>query len=165
MLLKINSVGQLSAVDFFFAMLIVVSIVVFVFSIYESNFAEIENVRVFEGLESKANGVIDALVLRPGIPSNWECRDLNSVRLFGLVYEPFVIDLNKMNRFDSVDYNSLKNGLGLHGNEFYFLLRRDSEVLFEIGSSSNPNSNYSVGVERVVDFNGSNALLQVMVFE
>ncbi len=160
---QINNRGQITAFDLIVSIIVFSIIMSTIFSSYTFTVHHIDQELQTERLESKASALFDSLVLRPGNPSNWELRDLNRTKMLGLAVEPFVLDYGKVQEFNSMDYNTLKTLLRLNGMEYYLAVKRDKVILLEKGAEI--YAEFSVGVERTVQYDGNYAHLQIWLYQ
>jgi len=76
------------------------------------------------------------LIRSPGIPDNWEENNTEELEDFviGLAEKDRIISEKKLEEFEKLDYNLIKNVSNLGAYNFYFLLLKGNVSVVEIGS-------------------------------
>ncbi len=117
-----KSKAQLISTEFF-----MVSVVITLLFSVSVVFWNQSNFRIKESderanIEISTLAISDHLLKSRGLPSDWEDRT-NEISHLGLAKENHVFDNKKLNKFISLDYNQVKNLLGISQYEFLFLIR------------------------------------------
>ena len=124
--------GQIISMDLMVASLIVITIIsglgvlLYQYTIYETQQSELT------ALSLRSEPALNVLMSSSGNPSDWETRSCDEIKSFGFLSEPAVVNSSKLEAFILLDYNCVKNRLGLSGYDFYFEARDAGRNLLNI---------------------------------
>ena len=158
-----NKRGQFFSPDLIIAVLIFFTILFFFFNASDAIFSRVDLSENLIAADEVSHNTMNILIYSPGVPFNWETKNFSETRIIGLAVQKNIIDENKLVKliyFLDNEYLLTKEKMGLGKNEFKLeLVNYDGEVLY----SSNHvfgASNYKLSYERIVLFNGQQAILR-----
>lgn len=123
--------GQINSIDLVVAMLIFVVIILFLIQIWGVELKSADTGAEFNALQSKALSLSDMLVKSGGVPARWE-RANQTPDSFGLVQEPNVLDVNKLNKFFNMNYSDIKYVMGMDNEYYISIIDLDGNILYSI---------------------------------
>jgi hypothetical protein len=160
-----NKKGQFSP-DLIIATLIFITILFFFFNASDAIFSRVDLSESLIDADEISHSVMNVLIYSPGFPFNWETKDFSEIKFFGLVISKNVIDENKLVKliyFLDNEYFSTKEKMGLGKNDFKLeLVNYDGLVLYS-SSKVIGVTNYKLNYERIVLFNGQQAILRGII--
>ena len=158
-----NKRGQFFSPDLIIAVLIFFTILFFFFNASDAIFSRVDLSENLTAADEVSHNTMNILIYSPGVPINWETNNFSELNIVGLAVQKNIIDENKLVKliyFLDNEYLLTKEKMGLGKNEFKLeLVNYDGEVLY----SSNHvfgASNYKLSYERIVLFNGQQAILR-----
>jgi hypothetical protein len=131
-----------------FDLVIAASIFLFILFVMIGTWGEMtKNIYHYEDRRStyyKGLDITGMLVTTPGDPSNWEQLDtVNSSTAYAIGFssQPNVLDKDKLERFDTLEYEQMRDLLGLSREDFHLLIHdikgADEIPLYSFGNSIN----------------------------
>ncbi|MBN2014242.1 MAG: hypothetical protein JW778_03590 [Candidatus Altiarchaeota archaeon] len=131
-----------------FDLVIAAGIFLFILFVMIGTWGEMTNkINHFEDRRStyyKGLDITEMLVKTPGNPPNWEQLDTlnpSTVYAVGFSSQPNVLDKDKLERFDTFEYEQMRDLLGLSREDFHLLIHdvkgADEIPLYSFGNSIN----------------------------
>jgi hypothetical protein len=162
----VNNKGQFFSPDLIIAILIFLSILFFFFNASDAIFARVSlNEKLLEA-DEVAHNTMNILVYSPGVPINWENKNISQTQIFGLASQKNVIDVNKIERlilFLDNYYIETKERMGLGKNEFKIeLIDSDGTSLYSSNKTFG-NTEFKLNYERIVLFEGRQVTLRGVI--
>ncbi|MFH1751610.1 MAG: hypothetical protein ABH821_01580 [archaeon] len=158
-----NSKGQIVSYDLIISLSIFLVLLTFVISSWNANYYAITGEKTFNDMQRIAVSTINSLASEKGFPWNWESEPEN-VTVIGLVNSKRIISVEKLNAFDSLDYDLVKQKLRIENYEYYFALEQGESIILEKGLLLR-EQDFVVNTSRVVEFNGGMAVLKFKLFK
>jgi hypothetical protein len=113
-------------------------------------------------LKYTARRASEQLVRSPGAPANWE-EDVSSLRALGLAEDYGVISRDKVDELANIEYDTLREHLGMGGKEFYMRIHTpEGQIIKEVGEA--PGGNTVVNVRRIGLMDNATVLVDLMVW-
>ncbi|RLJ02995.1 MAG: hypothetical protein DRP11_02040 [Candidatus Aenigmatarchaeota archaeon] len=160
--------GQIFSNDFLLAVIIFMLILTTIQATQMKMFEKIDNDRekiYYESLLSRT----DTLILYEGYPEFWSPSD---VEVLGFAQEPSILNVTKIKYFVSMDYDKLKELLGVRGREFYVEFTdsegnviSDGGIVFKKGRDDWEGAEEITVVRRGVILNGREAVMKVVTWK
>ena len=148
--LRINQKGQLLSYDIIAASIIFLLIIATSFSIYNNQkFAITEQLNIQE-MHLAATNALNLIL------NDQNC--LNG----GLVNESRVLSQEKINCFNSTDYNTLKTNLVISKFEFHIKIFDNNTTILDTGNTTN---NQAVAIQRIAMLNDTPEKIIFVVYE
>jgi len=148
--LRINQKGQLLSYDIIAASIIFLLIIATSFSIYNNQkFAITEQLNIQE-MHLAATNALNLIL------NDQNC--LNG----GLVNESRVLSQEKINCFNSTDYNTLKTNLVISKFEFHIKIFDNNTTILDTGNTTN---NQAVAIQRIAMLNNTPEKIIFVVYE
>ena len=152
--------GFAIATDFFLAS--VVFMIVLAYSVYTYYYylGEFGATEARKEAEISSLALTDMMLKSPGNPVEWQDAP-NGTKAIGLAYEENVIDPEKLQALEVMDYNRSRELMGL-GTEYYMRVRRvDGTIIMEKGARQNESA---VSMKRIAVYNGSYSWVELDVY-
>ena len=142
--------------DFVVGLTIFLMAIVVFESFYSNIDSGINNYKVRNDLQTKANSVADILATSPGYPNNWSNV---TVKVIGL-YDSGFLSLEKFSQLMKVEYYAAKSEMGVGGYEIYLEVTNSTgSVLgnYKYGHPVSENASQVFFVKRLglANFNGN----------
>jgi len=160
--------GQIFSADALLGMIVFL----FALSIVFYYFGQIsERDRVFtESFEMKtiAFNSLSSIVETKGVPENWESKELQDAKSFGLSSERNVLSLEKLEKFSEFtmqDSNAVRKILGLGKYDFSLAISDFNGAVVFSASSSSSSKSVSFKTSRLSLYNGSPAIVSLEAFK
>ncbi|MBI5553699.1 MAG: hypothetical protein HY917_03055 [Candidatus Diapherotrites archaeon] len=161
--------GQAVSYDLAMAMFIFVMVLAGIIMLWTSNLKSFETQFSFNEAQVKAFLLSDLLLKSPGVPVDWETRDLNGVTSLGLARKDRVLDSGKVLRFkDWVDsnYSEVKAKLALPTYEVFIQLDAVDPMTADLNFGVPPPGNaVRVSVRRIAVYGDSEAIVDVTLYQ
>ncbi len=163
---KINKRGQFFSPDLMIATLIFVFSLIMFISSSTFIFNQVNYFTFISVVDEAAHNSLESIIKSEGLPVNWNTKEIDEIRFFGIAKENNVIDENKLisliNHLDN-NYETTKEMLGM--GKFDFKLR----VIDFNGSTKYESVNVTDNVNqftysRIVFLNNKQVILQGVVF-
>ncbi len=163
----LNKRGQFFSPDLIIAMSVFIFALILFFSASNAVFYQTDLVNDRKDSDEIAHAALNALLLSPGQPSNWENVSFSDVNVFGLVYRNNFIEKEKLfalfNDLNSSDYVNTKIKLGFGAYDVYLrVLGPSGEEIVGAGSVAY-NPKIKLIYERIAYYDSSQVVLQEIV--
>ena len=154
-LLKLNK-GQVISTEFLFAIFILIILLVLGVSLWNLTATRLSEDLIKTELATSAIEVSDYLLKSQGAPTDWEENITNLASLgLGATLKGNKLDRDKVSALLNLDYDKIKESLGIKSYEFYFKITDLSSNLIQISGNNTevglkPNaSSHSVNSQRI----------------
>ncbi|MFH1545647.1 MAG: hypothetical protein ABIE23_06210 [archaeon] len=164
-----NKKGQIIAYDLFFAVtvFILLSGAMLLVWYYNAEYAEKEETQ--NDLKERVTRITDVMVNTRGSPARWDENLSQDINTIGLVGERRVIEKEKLQAFESMDYSKAVSAMKISGYNFYFKLEQGNQIIAEkyntVSSDYLTESDYVVGTRRVVEYERKRAILSLNLYK
>jgi hypothetical protein len=135
---KIGSKGQAMSFDIIIASFIFLLLIASALTVYNTQQTSLQEQNTLQEMHLAATNALNTILT-----------DQNSTR-GGIVNEKIQLSQNKINDFNSMDYNTLKSNLALDQYEFYIKIYDYNSTTLEKGFT---NSNRAVSIQRIAQLN------------
>ncbi len=136
-----RSKGQISGLDLIVASMIIVFIMMSAMEVWNTTILQINKFNSKKDVDNKLLNAAEMLVKTPGDPVDWhEKQDINAqtVNTIGLAKDDNVLDTERLERLSSIEYEQMKQMIGLSKEEFYLTIKDlespDKTILYEAGT-------------------------------
>jgi hypothetical protein len=160
--------GQAVSFDFAIAIFVFVLAFVSLAALWQASLDDFINAREFQDMQTTAFLLSETLVETRGNPENWEHFSFQDVNVFGLAEKDRVLDREKilrLNSYLSADYDSTREKLRLPLYGIYIRIDSLDQGTADINMGvSPPEGHFVANIRRIVDYNGSEAKFDVMLY-
>lgn len=159
--------GQISTLDLVIASSIFIGILLLAMTSWNDILLKSYRFENKREIYQKALDVAESLVTFEGSPSDWHLLALadivpNNVSSFGLAKEPNVLDRDKIEKLNQVDYDTARDILGLGREEFNLTIYNSTnDVVYSMGNSIQETTAL---VQRYALLDGYNAKIELRLF-
>ncbi len=151
--------GQIWSLDFSVSIVIFLIVLIPFMLIWGYMYAENEEKRMFDDMETRAMSISDSLVRLGGVPDDWNA---TSVEVIGLASEENVLDPGKVSSFDSMNYSHVREVMTKRYDYYLRISDINGSVYLEKGSL--PSDTTIVPVERYANYNDRIVRLQLYLW-
>ncbi|MFH1971902.1 MAG: hypothetical protein ABIJ18_00315 [archaeon] len=153
-----NKRGQIFSWDLLIAVALFIFILMASLYMWEFYREKTELVDLRADMEFNARNGMVSLLTTSGNPTNWNTQPIFNVTSFGIVSGDFVLDENKVSKFEEWNntyYKEIKGSLGIRKYELYVDFLNASDVsLYKFGIESPISANEVVRIERLALMDG-----------
>ena len=130
--------AQILSMDLLIAVLIVLIIMgtlavfLYQYQIYD------EQQKQLRDLELRSEPALNVIMLTKGNPEDWEssASSCSDIKTLGIMHAPSIISEQKLKNLTLLDYDCVRNTLGIPGYDFYFEARNSTGQLFSVGGTT-----------------------------
>lgn len=152
--------GFAIATDFFLASVVFMVVLAYSFYTYYYYLGEFGATEARKEAEISSLALTDMMLKGPGEPVEWQDAP-NGTKAIGLAYEENIIDPEKLQALEMMDYNRSRGLMGL-STDYYMRVRRvDGVVIMEKGVKQNESA---VSMRRIAVYNGSYSWVELDVY-
>jgi len=133
--------AQATSIEFLFILTILIALIVFSIGLWNLIFSRIKESETRTSLETLAFDISDQLIKSQGLPTSWE-DDTSKIFSLGLAKENYVLDMKKINKFSTMDYQQIKNLLGISSYDYKFrIMALNGTTLVQSGRDTSTATN------------------------
>ncbi len=110
--------GQTYSIDLLISAAVIITIIVIQLNIFYQKQVLINDLLLQKEISEASNNVIYRLTKTEGLPSDWQGANMESIGLAVSEYSNNVLSAEKIDRFNSLNYEIIKQGLGISNYEF-----------------------------------------------
>lgn len=144
--------------DLIVAAALYIAVLCLVFAGWGLGKTRLEEERVVDGLQARADNCLQNLVSTSGRPSDWERGQADNITSLGLVFADRVLDEDKVEVLKGMDVGVVGGFLGFGDGDFLLSLY-DGDMVFELGQCC--GGGFAAESERVVAYRGKTAILRL----
>jgi len=159
--------GQISTLDLVIASAIFIGILLLAMTTWNDILLKSYRFENKREITQKGLDVAGSLVMTHGSPSDWHLLSLadintNNVSSIGISKEPNVIDIEKIEKLDQVNYDTIRDIIGFSKEEFNLTLYNSTnDIIYSMGNSV---QNTTVLVRRYALLEGDNTRVDLRLF-
>lgn len=161
--------GQVLTYDLFFALTVFVLLAGVMLLVWYYNAEYAQQEETHNDMKERVTRLADIMVNTRGSPGRWQENPSLDINAIGLVRERRVIEKEKLEAFESMDYSKARNAMKLWSYDFYFKLEQDGKIITEkksgVATNDISQADYIVGTKRIVEYEGEKAVLSILLYK